>query len=553
MTSQDKKVLANINTYGDDIQKATYELEGLDEDDSWSLFKRTVGNGNLTVREFQELGRRMIKKCGGVPLAIRALGDLLRNKSVEKWDEVEKHPVWHKEDGILPSLELSFNYLPNVALKKCFSYCAIFFKEDEVIQKDKLIQMWMAQGFLQPYDNMEVVGEDFVDILLNSSLFQKANFDQLGNVITFKIHELVSSLAHIASGEECSNLENILNFQDSLTTEVRHLSTTLLPGKDHPYLTSSFCGKLRTYYYCYPQVKHLQDCESSELFLKYARCLRVLCLHHLDLQNLPTSIGDLKHLRYLDISQNCFETLPDVIINLYHLQTLRIDYNTKRELRCFLPQSKVCNLVSLRHISAEFVDIGILQGMGHLTSLRTLSTINLKSKWGGKASDLGSLNNLRGILAISGLDAITDKEEARGIHLGRKSNVDKLILKWSMNLDEHSRANGILQGLEPHDKLATLEVAHYNGSSFPQWLMVDTQGSQRHCNLVSLTLQHCLYAEGDLKLENLTGLRFLLLECCDKLTISFPEHGFQCCKLLESLKLISCNKVGNLPNLSPLT
>ncbi|KMT10736.1 hypothetical protein BVRB_5g113940 [Beta vulgaris subsp. vulgaris] len=552
MTSRDKKVLANINTYGDDIQKDTYELEGLDNDDSWSLFKRTVGSGNLTDGEFQELGRSMIKKCGGVPLAITALGDLLRNKSVEKWREVEKNHVWHEQDSILPSLKLSFNYLPNVALKKCFSYCAIFYKEDEVIQKDKLIQMWMAQGFLQPYDNMEGVGEESVDILLNSSLFQKPSCDQLGNVMTFKIHELVSSLAH-ASGEECLNLEMNSKFKDSLTTEARHLSTTLLPSKDHPHLTSSFCEKLRTYYYCYPQVKHLQDCESLKLFLKHSSCLRVLCLPRLNLDKLPTSIGDLKHLRYLDISQNCFDTLPDVIISLYHLQTLRIDYNTKGELGCSLPLRDVCKLVSLRHISAEYVDIGILEGMGRLTALQTLSTINLKSNWGGKASELGYLNNLRGTLGIGGLDAMSGEQEARGMHLGKKSNVDRLILKWSTYLDKRSTADCILKGLEPHDKLAALEVAHYNGTSFPAWLMVDRKGSQRLCNLVSLTLQHCLYAEGDLKLENLTGLRFLSLECCRKLTISFPECGFHCCKLLESLKLISCNKVGNLPNLSPLT
>ncbi|XP_021770224.1 putative disease resistance protein RGA3 [Chenopodium quinoa] len=562
VTSRGKNVVAKMDTYSCDnhgenvIQKAyIYKLQGLNEDDSWSLFMARMSGDNQVGAgdEAYVIARRMIKKCGGVPLAIRALGDLLREQNIKAWKEIEKSDVWEKEDqyGILPSLKLSFIYLPNTALRKCFSYCAIF-GEDEVIEKDKLIQLWMAQGFLQPCDKMELTGEKYLNILLNSSFFQEAELDELGNVETFKIHDLVLSLARVVSSDsKFLNLEEKIKINDT-SSGLRHQSTTLFEGE----ITATFCKKFRTYYYN-PRSFYLRVYISLK-FLAHSMNLRVLCLCNLGLKELPESVGCLKHLRYLDISGNEFGILPKVITKIYHLQTLRVLSIGKVYGRKHFPilSKEVSSLVNLRHICAsKYQEIGIPLGLCHLTALQTIPIIDLREDWGGRLSELGPLFNLKGTLSIQGLECIHCLDEARGLNLGSKLNVDRLILKWSRIRDQPYNMNNeiILEALQPHESLSKLEVGFYGGTRLPRWLMeMKGLGGSPLYNLVSLRLNHFTYAEGNLNVENLRSLRLLSIKQCYLLTVTFPKHGFQCCRLLEVLMLDGCN-IENLPNLSPLT
>ena len=176
VTSRSKDVLTKLKT--DNASKqfiddpCMHELPGLTDADSWSLFKERVGEDTLDSTK-EKLARKILEKCGGVPLAIRTVADLLRSRDIHTWEEIEASGIWNEHDNIiLPSIKLSFKYLPSVEMKKCFVYCAIF-QEDEVIYKDRLIQLWIAQGFLQhPDDELEQVGEEYFFVLLNNSLFQ---------------------------------------------------------------------------------------------------------------------------------------------------------------------------------------------------------------------------------------------------------------------------------------------------------------------------------------------------------------------------------------------
>ncbi|XP_074277668.1 putative disease resistance protein RGA4 isoform X2 [Silene latifolia] len=563
-TSRNKNVVAKMETYcyGEDdrmtIQEPfIYELQGLEKKESWSLFEKRVGHGHLESKEKQLIGRRMMLCCKGVPLAIRALGDMLRNQSLKKWKEIEISELWEKEDryGIMPSLELSYHYLPDMYLKRCFSYCAIF-KEDEEISKDNLIQLWMAQGFLLPYSEMEAIGDQYFDILLDSSLFQDAKLDIIGNVKSFKIHDLVLSLARNVSGGECLNLvetndDHILEVkQNTELSDVTHLSTMRNTSENN--FNPEFLNKLRT---CYYAVRGFELGRTfSECILVHCQQLRSLCLQRLALEDLPESFGSLKHLRYLDISGNKFKKLPIRVTKLYQLQTLRIENNYGG-----FPvlSEEVTTLVSLRHIicSAGWTGIGVPKGLGKLTALRSLPPIYMEKKWGGSVTELEFLNSLRGRLEINRVDFMK-VEEARSLHLESKLNIEQLVLNWQnygisvTNLVESKSQNKIIKVMKPHENLAEVEINYYCGTKFPQWLTTPVAGSLR--NIVSLKLSFCTYAEGNLNLENLTSLRFLTLICCSKLTISFTYRGFEYCKFLEELKITFCDAVSYLPDMSPL-
>jgi len=110
----------------------------------------------------------------GLPLAARTLGNILNAKLDEgHWRSILESEIWelnqHRND-ILPVLESSYHYLL-AHLKPCFSYCALFPKGHQ-FDKDSLVQMWIAQGFVaaQGKARLEDVGSGYFDDLLHRSL-----------------------------------------------------------------------------------------------------------------------------------------------------------------------------------------------------------------------------------------------------------------------------------------------------------------------------------------------------------------------------------------------
>ncbi|CAL8991940.1 unnamed protein product [Prunus brigantina] len=125
------------------------ELKLLSTDECWSILKHAAcSDGSL-----ERIGREIAKKCEGLPLMAQVLGGILRSKKTPaEWSEVKDNRIWDlpkTEDRIMSVLKLSFDNLESPALKQCFSYCSVF-KKDAVMERDDLIQLWMAQGFLHP-------------------------------------------------------------------------------------------------------------------------------------------------------------------------------------------------------------------------------------------------------------------------------------------------------------------------------------------------------------------------------------------------------------------
>ncbi|XP_063938107.1 putative disease resistance protein RGA3 [Daucus carota subsp. sativus] len=172
-----------------------YRVEKLSEEYSWALFKQRAftHGGVLETREFVDLGRRMVERCGGLPLAIKTLGGLLYSKkSEEEWLLILNSEVW-KSKGVLSSLRLSYDNLPYSSLKRCFAYFSVLSK-DSLIYKDEMVHICMALGFLlSPGDTnllMEDVGSEYFNILLSNSLLQDVETDEYGNITCCKMHDL---------------------------------------------------------------------------------------------------------------------------------------------------------------------------------------------------------------------------------------------------------------------------------------------------------------------------------------------------------------------------
>ncbi|XP_052876670.1 disease resistance protein RPP8-like isoform X1 [Gossypium arboreum] len=189
------------------------ELPFLTDDESWKLFRSKVFPRNkigshACLEEFEKFGRQMVKKCGGLPLAIVVLGGLLATKhSLVQWEMVHRNIFnghlrgfqhdhqYHAVHGILA---LSYYDLP-YHLKPCFLYLS-HYPEDWEISKKELIQLWIAEGFIPPSLEsseilMEDIGEQFLEELINRSLVQVVKRDYTGiNVKTCRMHDLLRDL-----------------------------------------------------------------------------------------------------------------------------------------------------------------------------------------------------------------------------------------------------------------------------------------------------------------------------------------------------------------------
>ena len=141
-----------------------HALKGLTEEKAWSLFVKMAFKGGKEPKNqgIIDLGKEIVGKCIGVPLAIRTIGRLLYGKTSKiEWqsfldDELSK--LTQQENNISLTLKLSYDHLPS-HLKQCFAYCRLFPK-DYRIDVVTLINLWAVQGFIV----LEGPRHRFVDI-----------------------------------------------------------------------------------------------------------------------------------------------------------------------------------------------------------------------------------------------------------------------------------------------------------------------------------------------------------------------------------------------------
>ncbi|GMN65214.1 hypothetical protein TIFTF001_034287 [Ficus carica] len=114
-----------------------YSLQIISDDDCWKLFANHVFEniGSGVHPDFLEMGKEIVKKCKGLPLAVKSIAGVLRSlSSSEEWRGILENDVWelqfqeNQKNMILPALWLSYQFL-TPQLKRCFAYCSIFPKD----------------------------------------------------------------------------------------------------------------------------------------------------------------------------------------------------------------------------------------------------------------------------------------------------------------------------------------------------------------------------------------------------------------------------------------
>ncbi|KAL0561851.1 hypothetical protein IC582_002296 [Cucumis melo] len=385
-------------------------LQILDASNSWYLFQKMTGlekcSNNQEVKHDQtnsnmiQIGKTILSRLKGVPLVIRTIGGLLKdNKSERFWlsfKDKELYQVFGQGQDALKEmqliLELSYKYLP-ANLKQCFLYCALFPK-DYKIEKEKLILLWRAQGFIQANGNDDDsylidIGDDYFMELLSRSFFQEVEKNDFGDIIACKMHDLMHDLACSITNNEC----------------VRGLKGNVIDKRTRHFLWEEECHEdqlmgplskathLRTFS-CKENCVVGYRCNLEETFRNMSR-LRTLHLFRCDL--IPNVkpwefIGKLKHLRYLRIKDSYITNLPDSITKLCYLETFIFE--------------RSCSLTNLPSVVGDFINLKHLD-LSHnryleflpdsISELCKLEALILKCchKLKGLPKDIKNCNNLR--------------------------------------------------------------------------------------------------------------------------------------------------------------
>ncbi|XP_073295581.1 putative late blight resistance protein homolog R1B-23 [Primulina huaijiensis] len=194
-------VTTRLSNVADNFFSCTpHQLHLLDEDQSWALFCDKVFGQESCPCELEKVGKKIVRNCGGLPLAVVAISGLLAKSSrtVEYWEHVanDTHEALNKGgDGLcLEILSLSYKHLP-VHLKPCFLYMAIF-PEDHKIKISKLVKLWVAEGILKPMSSrsLEEIAEDNLKDLIDRNLIQVHDFGSRNKIKTCTIHDLLRDL-----------------------------------------------------------------------------------------------------------------------------------------------------------------------------------------------------------------------------------------------------------------------------------------------------------------------------------------------------------------------
>ncbi|KAK4597685.1 hypothetical protein RGQ29_015272 [Quercus rubra] len=501
-------------------------LEPLSYDDSLALFKKMAfgEEEERTNQALESIGEEIVQKYAGVPLAIRTIGSLLYFKNLEgdwlKFLQDELPKILQQEIDISAVLKLSYDHLPS-HLKQCFAYCRLF-PNDYEIDVQKLIKLWMGQGFLISSNKdqcLEDVGYEYFMDLFHRSFFQEVETDEWGIIRSCKMPKILHDHAILVAGVvSCaSNLNG-----DNINDRVRHVSFDFNLVSSQQFVRPLLKAK-RIQTFLLPSQSWLPNdekfskstCRKVQSWLKAIfsrfKCLRVLDLHDLGIKVVPSSLSKLKRLRYLDLSKNGIKKLPSSITSLLNLQTLKLsNCNVLEEL----PEG-IINLVRLRHLEIDGCDklAQMPCGLGQLTSLQTLSLFVLRKqsfyRQSGKLSELKRLNNLSRGLEILHLEHLSDAStETKNANLKEKQRLRALTLRWfrqdDADVDVESDEKS-LEGLQPHRNLKTLWVIGYGGMKFPSWL-------SSLMYLVKFTLCNCLKFQHLPPLDQLSFLKSLKLQ-----------------------------------------
>nr|AVR54599.1 PM21 [Dasypyrum villosum] len=402
-----------------DDHECVYRMEPLKEQDSRVLFcNRVFGSGYACPLPLKKVSDEILKKCGGLPLAIITIASLLASRQArsDEWESIRnclgaKLAINSTLEEMRSILNLSYMHLP-LHLRPCLLYFGMY-PEDKMIRRRDMVLQWVAEGFVNNShgSDLEDVAESYFNELINRSLIQPGESID-GKIESYKVHDMMLDLILSKCAENnfisvAYNCEEVARMHGR-EYKVRRLSLTSSANDATSENIHTSMQQIRSFS-CFGEPKYTPPL----LLFKYLRVLVFTSPYSFDGIVDLTAIGQLFQLRYLKVSASCRINFPTEFRKLVHLETLEvpgISGSIPSDIVCLtrlsrlilpcltcLPQG-IANIKSLRALHCtQNISLEDINGLGELTSLRELrlSTKVVAGEIDALVSLIGKLHDLK--------------------------------------------------------------------------------------------------------------------------------------------------------------
>ncbi|CAA6672384.1 unnamed protein product [Spirodela intermedia] len=329
-----------------------HRLPFLSEEESWELFCANVFPGGERCPQSWRRWEGDGEKMRGLPLAVLVLGGLVSEREEEVRVGVLRRRLTQelsaeRKEIIKNVLGLSYHDLIG-DLKICFLYLGLF-PEDMEIDATKLVQLWVAEGFIQQTKGLtsEETAKRHLEELANRSVLQVVDRDYMGRVDRFRIHDFSSVSRRMKDGGTSGEVVQACPSENASV-----------------YLSSSISLAL-----------NLRDQELGDSLLKllFLKRLRVIDIGGTAIKTSPREIGRMVHLTYLGLRGTRLASLPRNVRGItlpqgvWRMKMLRHLHADRAK-----PDASCGTLSELQTLHTAFAGAWVEAGLGKLSNLRKL-------------------------------------------------------------------------------------------------------------------------------------------------------------------------------------
>lgn len=530
---------------------------------AWNLFCRKAfhkSEGKCPT-QILDWAEKIVKKCEGLPLAISAVGTLLATKRSTPLDWKKLHDSLGSNVPLITQiLEPSYKDLPS-HLKTCFLYFGMF-PEDYSISRERLIRLWVAEGFVMQSRSrklMEEVAGGYLNDLIGRNLVHVSSREVDGRVRSCRVLNLVREFI-IEKVENFITVSLAANCRGTAPGEkIRHLSVhDVSKGNNFSRGTDLSCTRT--------MLLSGQGSYDSELerLLKTFKFLRVLDLQGINLDNFPDSVFGLTLLRYISLRHTDIKEVPKSIKKLGFLETLDLKHTKVTNL-----PKQIYKLRNLHHLLVYRYDVtnyvtfeaarSVELSAGNISSLSSIQKLSLISVKNNRKI-ITALRELKGLRKLGLTDL--QKEDGRKLccslhEMEQLSTLDvrSTSEKDFLDLDHGEFRPDYLQRLYLKGRLERLPMwiskLHSVVKIGLKWSKLQAnenplEALQALPELMELDLvQYHTGAELKFKAETFNKLKILHIEQFDQLNKMVVENGAM--PKLEKLIMSRCQNLSLLP------
>ncbi|KAF3951171.1 hypothetical protein CMV_023150 [Castanea mollissima] len=368
-------------------------IEALTEEEAWSFFKEMAGNC-IDTPTLHPIAKKVAKECKGIPIAIVTVGRALENKRKNEWvaalQQLRKSISKNNsglDSTLYSSIELSYNFLASDEAKSCLLLCCLF-PEDYDIPIEYLVRFGVGQRLFAKIDKVAEARNRvhaMVDNLRRSSLLLDSDEEEC-----VKMHDVVRGVAiSIANGHVCWE-----EWTEKDTYE-HYVAISIVSQelKNHP--DGLECPKLELL-----QLSCVKDATRQTLptnLFKGMMGLKVLAMQGMSFPSLPQSIQVLQNLQTL-LLEYCEIKDVSAIGALGKLEMLSFFGSGIMELPREIGNLSHLKLLDMSECYAlQHIPPGLLSSLSRLEELHmgNVSVMNWEPTEGNREGANASLAELR--------------------------------------------------------------------------------------------------------------------------------------------------------------